>query len=60
MICPQFSDHRNVLFNKLYTILTAPFHYEAIIFSGILEVLNLVHVFFSKLFCVNFYSSFTF
>ncbi|KAK9503479.1 hypothetical protein O3M35_010025 [Rhynocoris fuscipes] len=46
MICPQFSDHHKVLFNKLYTFLKAPFHYEGIIFSGILEVLNLVHVFF--------------
>ncbi|KAK9501343.1 hypothetical protein O3M35_012079 [Rhynocoris fuscipes] len=46
MICPRFGDHRKVLFNRLYTLLTAPFHYEAIIFSDILEVLNSVHVFF--------------
>ncbi|KAK9496828.1 hypothetical protein O3M35_009999 [Rhynocoris fuscipes] len=46
MICPQFSDHRKLLFNQLYTFLTVPFHYEGIIFSGILEVLNLVHGFF--------------
>ncbi|KAK9512764.1 hypothetical protein O3M35_001117 [Rhynocoris fuscipes] len=46
MICPQFSDHRKVLFNKLYKFLAAPFHYVAIIFSDIQEVLNLVHHFF--------------
>ncbi|KAK9496890.1 hypothetical protein O3M35_012895 [Rhynocoris fuscipes] len=51
MICPQFSDHRKVLFNKLYTFLTAPFHYEDIIFSDILEVLNLVLFFFLIILC---------
>ncbi|KAK9508165.1 hypothetical protein O3M35_007887 [Rhynocoris fuscipes] len=51
MICPQLSDHRKVLFNRLYTFLTAPFHYEGIIFSDILEVLNLVHFFFQIILC---------
>ncbi|KAK9511090.1 hypothetical protein O3M35_005722 [Rhynocoris fuscipes] len=34
MIYPQFSDHRKILFNQLYTFLTAPFHHEGLIFRS--------------------------